>query len=88
MMASHKRGTLYIGVTTDIARRAWEHKEGVGSSFCKDNRINRLVWLEEYFDVTDAIAAEKRMKAWQRAWKIRLIEEANPDWDDLALTLL
>ena len=83
MMASGRNGTLYIGVTSNLARRVHEHREGLIEGFTKDHGVNRLVWCEEFARIDDAIAAEKRMKKWCRGWKVRLIEEVNPLWDDL-----
>ncbi len=83
ILASQKRGTLYVGVTNDIARRAWEHREGTVSGFTRQYGVKRLVMVETYDDVRDAIQREKRLKHWNREWKIALIEENNPDWDDL-----
>ena len=76
-------GTLYIGVTTDIAARVWQHRNGQGSKFCKDYGLTRLVYAEHHDRIDDAIAREKAMKAWKRSWKTCLIEEANPQWEDL-----
>ena len=87
-MASRRMGTLYIGVTNDISRRVWEHKNGVIKGFTSRYKAYMLVWYEYYEDITDAIACEKRMKEWNRAWKVRAIEEVNPSWDDLYETLL
>lgn len=83
ILASRKNGTLYIGVTNDIARRVWEHRQGTGSRFVKKYRVARLVHAEPYEEIERAIQREKTMKEWPRAWKIRLIERANPEWDDL-----
>lgn len=83
IMASMKRGTLYIGVTRDIAMRVWMHREGKRSKFCAKYGVKRLVHLEFYDLMADAIAREKKLKNWRRAWKIELIESTNPDWDDL-----
>jgi putative endonuclease len=84
IMTDKPRGTLYIGVTSDIAARIDQHRSGTGSDFCRKYGLNRLVHLEAHDRIDEAIAREKAMKAaWQRASKIRLIEEANPDWDDL-----
>ena len=84
MMASRKHGTLYIGVTADIVRRVWEHRDKVfPESFTARYNVNRLVWYQEFDDITDAISHEKRMKRWRREWKVQLIEESNPEWDDL-----
>jgi len=83
ILASHKHGTLYIGVTNDIARRVWEHRQGLGSRFVKRYRVTRLVHVETHEEIARAIQREKTMKAWPRAWKIRLIERDNPERDDL-----
>jgi putative endonuclease len=81
--ASQKNGTTYIGMTNDITRRTFEHREKIVSGFTKRNRITKLVYYEEYSDVSDAILREKRMKKWNRPWKIELIEKNNPEWRDL-----
>jgi putative endonuclease len=83
ILASRKHGTLYIGVTNDIARRVWEHRQGCGSRFVKRYRVTRLVYVETHSEIACAIQREKTMKEWPRAWKIRLIERANPEWEDL-----
>jgi putative endonuclease len=83
IMTNQRNGTLYIGVTSDIARRAWEHRHGVVDGFTKRYRLGRLVWVERHDTITAAIQREKTMKHWPRGWKIRLIEAANPEWDDL-----
>jgi putative endonuclease len=83
ILASKRNGTLYIGMTCDIKRRMAEHLDGSTSGFTKKYHVKRLVHLEVYGNVKDAIVREKRLKEWQRAWKIRLIEEHNPNWDDL-----
>jgi putative endonuclease len=76
-------GVLYIGVTSDIAARMIQHRAGTGSAFCRRYGLKRLVLAEPHDEIDYAIAREKALKAWKRAWKIRLIEESNPDWDDL-----
>jgi putative endonuclease len=83
MMASGKHGTLYIGVTSDLSRRVWEHRESLIDGFTKTYGCTRLVWWETHDLITEAIAREKRLKAWRRDWKIELIEADNPHWDDL-----
>ena len=83
IMASRRNGTLYIGVTNDLAKRAWEHREGVIDGFTKQYRCTLLVWFEAYDDLQEARQREARLKKWNRAWKLRLIEEQNPDWHDL-----
>lgn len=74
---------MYIGVTSDLAKRVWEHKNKMVEGFTKRYNVNRLVYYEVYSTIEDAIIREKRMKKWRRMWKIRLIEEKNPDWKDL-----
>ena len=83
IMASRKGGVLYIGVTNDLARRVFEHKVGRASAFTKRYQVKRLVWCETFSDIRGAIETEKRMKKWRRGWKDNLINERNPDWDDL-----
>jgi len=83
LMTNQKDGTLYVGVTSDLARRAWEHREGVAQGFTKEHDLKRLVWRERRETIEDAIEREKRIKHWNRAWKVRLIHENNPDWNDL-----
>jgi len=83
MMASQTRGTLYIGMTNDIARRSWEHREGDRPGFTSRYGVKRVVMVETYEDVRNAIRREKQLKNWKRAWKISLVEENNPTWADL-----
>jgi len=83
MTASQKGGTIYIGVTNDLARRMPEHKSGTGSRFTGRYGVARLVWYEEQFDIRDAIQREKNLKRWRREWKIALIESVNPGWEEL-----
>jgi putative endonuclease len=87
ILASSRNGTLYVGVTNDLERRVVEHKKGLNEGFTKKYHVHRLVWFEEYGDINEAIAKEKRLKRWRRAWKIALIEEHNPDWTDLFIPL-
>jgi len=87
IMADRYRGTLYIGVTSDIAARVWAHREGRGSKFCARYGLKRLVYAEQAPTISEAIAREKAMKKWNRAWKIDLIEQPNPEWDDLFETI-
>ena len=82
-MASRKRGAIYIGVTNDIVRRAWEHRTGVIRGFTKKYNCKRLVWFESGNSIEGAIWQEKRLKNWRRSWKIDLIEQSNPEWRDL-----
>ena len=81
-MADRYRGTIYIGVTADLAARIHQHRTGDGSDFVKRYDLKRLVYAERHERIEDAIAREKAMKKWRREWKIRLIEEQNPDWSD------
>jgi len=83
MLASRRNGTLYIGVTSDLVRRIFEHKSKFVPGFTTKYGVDRLVWYEVYDDPTNAITREKELKKWRRAWKIRLIEEMNPTWKDL-----
>ena len=83
LLASDRNGTLYLGVTNDIVRRVYEHKSKAVAGFTKRYAVDKLVWFEIYDDPTTAIAREKELKKWRRAWKIRLIEELNPHWIDL-----
>ena len=83
LLASDKYGTLYLGVTNEIVRRVHEHKSKAVAGFTKRYSVDRLVWFEIYDDAITAIAREKEMKKWRRAWKIRTIEERNPQWLDL-----
>ena len=83
ILASKRNGTLYVGVTSDIARRVWEHKSEPIESFTKRYRIHHLVYAEFHETMPDAILREKRIKKWRRAWKLNLIEQNNPEWRDL-----
>jgi len=83
ILASKRNGTLYTGVTSDLVRRVWEHKQDQIEGFTKRYGVHRLVYVEAHDDIQDAIVREKRIKKWNRAWKIELIEKQNPDWKDL-----
>ena len=83
ILASRKHGTLYIGVTNDLVRRVYQHKNKLIKGFTKEYDVVRLVWFETHDDVTAAIEREKKLKKWRREWKINLIESDNPNWDDL-----
>jgi putative endonuclease len=83
ILASKRNGTLYVGVTNDLARRVWEHKQGLVSGFTKDYAVHILVHAEAHDTVEAAIVREKRLKRWHRKWKLELIETANPTWRDL-----
>ena len=85
ILASRRNGTLYVGVTSDLVRRVWEHKHDMVEGFTKKYSVHRLVYFEEYGDIRNAITREKQLKKWNRAWKLRLIEADNPDWRDLAV---
>lgn len=87
ILASRHNGTLYIGVTNDLKRRIVEHKSGLVDGFSKKYSVDRLVHFEHYEDIRNAILREKRLKTWKREWKIRLIEETNPEWRDLTESL-
>ncbi len=87
ILASKKHGTLYIGVTRDLIKRIWEHKEELVEGFTKKYSVHKLVWYEVHQEIEAAIVREKRLKAWKRDWKIRLIEDDNPEWQDLSLNL-
>ena len=87
IMANRKNGTIYIGVTADLAKRAWEHRNGVIAGFTKKYGCKLLVWFEAHEDLQQARLRELQMKEWKRAWKIKLIEEQNLDWNDLYPTL-
>ena len=83
MLASHRNGTLYVGVTNDLLRRVREHKSGLVEGFTKKYGVYMLVWYEVAESASSAIQREKQLKHWRRAWKLRIIEEANPEWRDL-----
>ncbi|WP_267911593.1 GIY-YIG nuclease family protein [Devosia rhizoryzae] len=83
IMVNRKNGTDYTGVTNDLVRRTYEHREGLAPGFTKTNGCKRLVWYETHDDISEAILREKRIKRWLRSWKVALIEERNPDWNDL-----
>ena len=84
ILASKKNGTLYTGVTRDLARRLWEHQNDLNDGFTKRHGVHLLVYCEFHSDMETAIIREKQIKAWQRAWKVQLIEKDNPGWWDLA----
>ena len=88
IMTNRPNGTLYVGVTSDLARRAWEHREGAVDGFTRRYGLKRLVFVEQHEDIRAAIQREKTLKHWPRAWKVRLILEANPGWSDLYTLLI
>jgi len=83
ILASGRNGTLYTGVTADLAARTWQHRTGAVPGFTKQYGVHQLVHVEAFGDVNDAILREKRIKKWRRAWKLELIERDNPQWRDL-----
>ena len=83
ILASRRNGTLYVGVTSDIVRRIWQHKNDMAQGFTQKYRVHTLVWYELYADMESAIGREKAIKEWKRAWKLELIEASNPGWRDL-----
>ena len=83
IMASRPYGTIYTGVTSDLPRRVYEHREGLVAGFTETYGVKSLVWLEEHATMSNAIAREKQIKRWRRRWKCELIEQLNPDWRDL-----
>ena len=88
IVTNRPNGTLYVGVTSDLARRVHEHREGTARGFTRRYGLTRLVYAEPHEDIREAIRREKAIKGWRRAWKVRLIRESNPDWNDLFDTLL
>jgi len=84
ILASKPNGTLYIGVTSDLAKRVWEHKNDSVDGFTKRYGVHRLVYYELHADMMSAITREKQLKKWNRAWKLELIESENPGWNDLS----
>ncbi len=87
LLASKKNGTLYIGVTSNLIKRIWDHKNSVMDDFTKKYHVHLLVWYEIHETMESAVAKEKVMKNWKREWKIKRIEEMNPDWKDLYLSI-
>ncbi len=83
LLASRRNGTLYIGVTSNLVKRIWEHQNNVVEGFTKNYGVHTLVYYEQHVTMEAAIAREKQLKKWNRAWKLRLVEERNPDWRDL-----
>ena len=88
LLASKRNGTLYVGVTSDLIRRTWEHREHLVEGFTKKYKVRTLVWFELHETMESAIRREKQLKKWNRAWKIRMIEANNPTWRDLYSDLL
>jgi len=88
LLASQRNGTLYVGVTSDLVQRIWQHKNDLAEGFTKRYGVHMLVWYEECGTMEAAISREKAIKEWKRAWKIRLIENRNPEWKDIYNELL
>ena len=88
ILASRPRGTLYIGVTSDLLERAWQHRHGLVAGFTRRYAVHTLVWHEQHADMHSAIAREKALKNWKRVWKLELVEIANPGWRDLYSDIL
>jgi len=87
IMASRRNGTLYIGVTSNLVQRVWNHKQGLAEGFTSKYSVKMLVYFEPHETAESAITREKQLKKWERAWKMRLIEESNPEWRDLYSTI-
>jgi len=88
LLSSRRNGTLYVGVTSDLIKRIWEHKNHVAEGFTKKYGVDRLVWYEVHETMESAICREKSIKEWKRAWKLDLIEKTNSEWKDLYESLL
>ncbi len=88
ILASKRNGTLYIGVTSDLVKRVWEHKHEVAAGFTKKHGVHTLVYYEQHGNMESAIVREKQLKKWNRGWKLRLIEQMNPNWNDLYESIL
>jgi putative endonuclease len=87
ILASRRNGTLYTGVTNDLARRTFEHRNGLVPGFTKRHNVHILVWYEVHDDIRLAIEREKQIKGWNRSWKLKLIERSNSEWNDLSVDL-
>jgi len=83
ILTNRRNGTLYIGVTSDLVKRVWQHKNNMIEGFSKNYNLHELVWYELHDSMESAILREKRLKDWKRSWKLKLIESINPDWQDL-----
>jgi putative endonuclease len=88
ILANKPNGTLYIGVTSDLVKRVWEHKNNLADGFTRKYEVHSLVWYEQHENIESAILREKQLKKWKRQWKIRLIKELNPGWRDLYQDIL
>ena len=88
MLASQRNGTLYVGVTSDVVQRVWQHKNDLAGGFSQAYSVHMLVYFEQHADMVAAITREKQIKKWRRAWKVALIEQTNPGWRDLWIDVL
>ncbi len=88
ILASKRNGTLYIGVTSDLVKRVWEHRNNMAEGFTKRYGVHQLVWYEMHEGMESAIEREKQLKEWKRKWKLELIESVNPSWQDLYHTIV
>ncbi|MBN1474511.1 MAG: GIY-YIG nuclease family protein [Syntrophaceae bacterium] len=88
LLASKRNGTLYIGVTSDLIKRIWEHQNNLVKGFTKRYNVHNLVWYKMHDNMASAIEREKKLKEWKRVWKLELIESSNPNWNDLYDTIL
>lgn len=88
ILASHRNGTIYVGVTANLPKRIWEHKQNILKGFTREYGVHQLVWYEQHDSAESAITREKRLKKWNREWKIKMIEKTNPYWNDLYLALM
>ncbi len=88
LLASARNGTLYVGVTSDLVKRVYEHKHDMADGFTKRYSVKMLVWFEMTTDIASAIQREKQMKKWNRLWKLRLVDQSNPEWRDLYADIL
>lgn len=88
IMASARNGTVYVGSTSEMVQRGWQHREGLADGVTREHGCKMLVWFEAYEDLQEARRRELQIKKWKRQWKLRLIEEMNPGWEDLFPTLL
>ena len=88
ILASKRNSTLYIGVTSDLVKRIWEHKNNMAEGFTKRHGVHQLVWYELHESMGSAIQREKKLKEWKRKWKLELIESTNPNWQDLYHTIV
>ena len=88
ILSSQRNGTLYVGVTSDLVKRIWEHKQNAVDGFTKKYKVHTLVYYEVHIDMLAAISREKQLKKWRRQWKLELIEDKNPEWNDLWVEII